>query len=85
MSKNCAKCGSDKIIEDVKAIDRGDYSSESDFTLAVDEFPDAIMFKQRIRSGVKTEVCGTCGYIEFYANEPQILYAAYQNKLKNKN
>lgn len=80
MSNNCIKCGSDKMIIDVKAIDKGDYNSEGDFIVAVDEYPEALIFKQRIRSGVKTNVCGDCGYIEFYASAPKMLWTAYQNR-----
>ncbi len=79
MVEGCAKCGSDKIIPQAKVIDRADYNTETDLTVAVDEKPDAFVFKQRIRSGVTAKVCGNCGYLELYADEPQSLYSAYQN------
>lgn len=83
MNQTCAKCHSEKIIPDATVIDRGDYSVEDEFSVAVDEKPDALMFKKRMRSDVGATVCGDCGYVEFYAKEPQNLYAAYQNKLRN--
>lgn len=83
MNGNCAKCHSEKIIPDAMVIDRAHYSAEDEFSVAVDEKPDALMFKQRMRSDVAAIVCGDCGYIEFFAKEPQNLYAAYQNKLRN--
>ncbi|MBA3784907.1 MAG: hypothetical protein H0X15_05105 [Acidobacteria bacterium] len=52
--------------------------------IAVDEQPDALMFKQRTKSDVKVSVCGDCGYLEFYAAEPGSMYQAYQNMLNNK-
>ncbi len=83
MNQNCAKCHSEKIIPDAMVIDRADYSVEDEFSIAVDEKPAALMFKQRMRSDVSAMVCGNCGYVEFYAKEPQNLYAAYQNRLRN--
>ena len=80
MSQKCEKCGSDKIVPQAKVIDRGDYSAEYELTLAVDENPEAFMFKQRIYSGVTAKVCGNCGFIEFYADNPQSLYSAYQKQ-----
>lgn len=76
----CIKCGSDKIIPQAKVIDRGDYNSEGDLSISIDEKPDAFIFKQRIRSGITAKVCGSCGFIEFYADEPESLYSAYQNQ-----
>jgi len=83
MNQSCAKCHSVKIIPDAMVIDRADYSVEDEFSVAVDEKPDALMFKQRIRSDVSATVCGDCGFTEFFAKEPQKLYSAYQNKLRN--
>ena len=51
--------------------------------IAVDAKPDAVFFKQRYKSGLKVSVCGECGYLEFYAEEPSRLYRAYQNMLNN--
>jgi predicted nucleic-acid-binding Zn-ribbon protein len=80
MSQKCEKCGSDKIIPRAKVIDRADYNAAGDLTVAVDENPDAFMFKQRVYASVTARVCGNCGFIELYADEPQSLYSAYQNQ-----
>ena len=80
MTDNCEKCGSNKIIPKAKVIDRGDYNAEGDLAISVDEKPDAFVFKQRIRSGVTAKVCGDCGFMEFYADDPQALYSAYLNQ-----
>ena len=80
MAQVCMKCGSDKIIPQVEIIDRGDYSAEGNLTVAINEKPDAFVFKQRIRSGVSAKVCGNCGFIELYADDPESLYSAYQNQ-----
>lgn len=83
MADKCSKCNSDKIIPKAKVIDRGDYNSEGDLVVAIDENPDALIFKERFRTTTIAKVCGNCGFIEFYANNPNELYQAYQNQLAN--
>ena len=78
--KSCPECNSQKIIEDAKAIDRGDYNATQDMQIAIDEEPNALIFKQRIFSSVKADVCADCGLVQFYAKEPKMLWAAYQNR-----
>lgn len=80
MNKNCEKCGSDKIIPQVKIIDRGDYNIPTDLTVLVEQNPNALIFKERVNSGVFAKVCGNCGFLELYANEPKKLYEAHENK-----
>ena len=81
--KNCPECNSQKIIVNAKAVDLGDYNSLNDMKVAVEEKPDALIFKQRIYSTVKAHVCADCGFIQFYAEDPKTLWAAYQNRQKN--
>lgn len=78
--KNCPECNSQKIIKDAKAIDRGDYNAANIMRLAVDEEPDALVFKRRNYSDITAEVCADCGYVAFYAADPQTLWEAYQNQ-----
>lgn len=80
MARICDKCGSDKIIPHAKVIDRIGSGAEGDLAVSVDEKPDAFMFKQRIRSGVSAKVCGNCGFLELYADDPASLYSAYENQ-----
>ncbi|MCY7348913.1 MAG: hypothetical protein LH614_22210 [Pyrinomonadaceae bacterium] len=63
-------------------LDTGQYASGY-LQIAVDEHPEAVVFKQRVRSSVKVSVCGDCGYLEFYAEQPGLMYRAYQNMLNN--
>lgn len=78
--KNCLECGSEKIVPEVKVIDRGHGHSTYNFTVAVDENPDAFIFKQRNYSDVKAKVCADCGFIGFYATDPKLLWQIYQRK-----
>lgn len=82
MSEACAKCNSPKLIRDALALDRDDYNAEGEMNVAVDEKPAALIFKQRIRSSVSAVVCGDCGYIEFYADDPDRLYRADRNRFR---
>jgi len=81
--KKCPDCNSEKIIKNAKAIDRGEGNVSMDFSVAVDEFPEAYVFKHRISSAVDADVCGECGFIQFYAKNPELLWDAYQNQEAN--
>lgn len=80
--KECPKCNSDKIVPNAMVLDTGQ-ASHGFLLIAFDEDPNALIFKNRIKSGVKVSVCGECGYLEFYAESPQAIYQAYQNMLEN--
>ncbi len=81
--KSCPECDSQKVIKDAKVIDRGDHNSSNDMRVSVDEKPDALIFKQRIYSTVRAHICADCGFIQFYAEDPNMLWLAYQNRQKN--
>jgi len=81
--KKCPDCNSEKIIKNAKAIDRGEGNVSMDLSVAVDEFPDALIFKQRIYSELDADVCGECGFIQFYAKNPELLWDAYQKQEVN--
>ncbi len=78
--KSCPDCNSQKIIKDAKALDRGDSNSNNDMRVSVDEKPDALIFKQRNYSDIRAHICGDCGFIQFYADDPKTLWMAYQNR-----
>jgi hypothetical protein len=78
--EKCPNCNSEKIIQNAKAIDRGDSNANLIFRVAVDESPDAFIFKKRVFSEVDADVCGECGFIQFYAKDPEALWTAYQNQ-----
>jgi len=51
--------------------------AEQNFTVRVDSDPTAMMFKKSTRSDVHAWICGQCGYIELYADNPGELYQAF--------
>lgn len=79
--KNCLKCSSDKIIPYARVLDTGHYAMGY-LQVAFDGDPDALFFKERTMCEADVSVCGSCGYLEFYATSPETLYESYQESLK---
>ncbi len=78
--KNCLKCDSDKIIPNARVLDTGQYAAGY-LHIAIEGDPDALFFKETTKCEAKVFVCGSCGYVEFYAENPNLIYQAYQNTL----
>lgn len=76
---SCLKCGSEEVIPDVYLIDRGRYDEEN-LEVAVEEHPQAWLFKGEVRTSLKAWVCGKCGYTELYAKDPETLLEAYRKQ-----
>lgn len=69
----CPKCSSADVIADAKAIDRGEGNAESELSVATFRNPSAFIFKGKQRSTLSAWVCGSCGFVEFYADHPEAL------------
>lgn len=70
-SAKCPKCGSEEVIADAKAIDRYDVGCQEELSVGVYRRPEALIFKDQRRSTLSAWVCGSCGYVEFYADSPR--------------
>lgn len=81
--KICPKCESDKIISDARVLDHADYSADVGLHVAVDEKPNAWILKNTEMSKVYAHICGECGFLEFYASEPNALYQAFLASKEN--
>lgn len=75
-AEKCSKCGSTAIVPRAMVADRNQ-NGEYDLRLRVDAQPSAMVFKHAARSAVHACVCSSCGYVEFYADDPQTLYDAF--------
>ena len=73
LTKKCPKCGSSDVIADAKALDRSHNSNQTELTVATFRKPDAILFKGQQKSTLSAWVCAECGFVEFYADSPEIL------------
>lgn len=82
---SCPKCGSDKIIPRVRIIDRYDTdpTKKSDLELEVYQKPSAWIFKGTKAGALQASVCGACGYVELFVENPAELYAVYEQAKEN--
>ena len=79
MMMPCPKCGSDKIIPNVRIVSREfDQLDSGDVSLEVYRQPEALLFKGTLRDPLRAQVCGQCGLTELYANDPGALWETHQ-------
>ncbi len=76
----CLKCGSDAMIPDVRVIDRGENNARKTAEIGVATKPNAVLFKGEVRSETYAMVCGDCGFIELYADDPATLWEAHVDR-----
>jgi predicted nucleic-acid-binding Zn-ribbon protein len=69
----CPKCQSTEFIPDVRVIDHADLNAPMDLGATIYREPDAWVFKMPILHRFHAQVCGACGYTEFYVENPQRL------------
>lgn len=87
MQKKCAACGSERIIPmapirnraDAALSNRGVINGEP--TITINTKPGAI-FGGVVYGRIHAWVCGDCGYMPLFADNPQELYEAYQQFLR---
>jgi len=85
MTEQCTKCGSSKIIPLVGIKDQGEHSDGSLRTHAVGYTnPDAWIFKGAVSARLHASICGECGYTELTAEQPALLYEAFQKAIAKK-
>lgn len=73
----CAKCGSDHILADVRILDRS-YVVTDSLTVELYEHPSALLFRGAHRGTLTARICGSCGYAEFYLGNPEDLYEVFE-------
>ena len=69
----CSKCASPKMID-------GAHIATADgprVVVGVDHHPDRGPLQRPVSTGIHAAVCGSCGFVEFYANRPGELYDSY--------
>jgi predicted nucleic-acid-binding Zn-ribbon protein len=79
----CPKCQSTKRVPNVRFIDRGDSNSTHDAALEIARHPEALIFRGSQRFALEANVCGECGYVELFVQDPQALWAAYEEQKAN--
>jgi predicted nucleic-acid-binding Zn-ribbon protein len=66
----CPKCGATEIIANAKAVDSTNSAPAGTISIATFRDPDALFFKGMQQTTLSAWVCTSCGYIEFYADDP---------------
>ena len=87
IQKRCAACGSEKIIPLATVRDRVQSAAlapiSAEPVIAINTNPHAGILAQRhVLSRIHAWVCGECGYMPLFADDPQELYTAYQEFLR---
>lgn len=72
----CLRCGSSHIIPDAEIND----SNGSTLKVTVHRRPDASVFKKPVQSKTRFQVCGVCGNVELYVEDPEGLWEAYLDR-----
>jgi predicted nucleic-acid-binding Zn-ribbon protein len=80
MPEKCPRCGSDKVMEDVRLRTEGFESAGGAAKLlaTVHSDPRALLFKGTVTGTLRGRVCGGCGYTEIYTTNFEQLYEAYR-------
>jgi hypothetical protein len=74
----CARCGSEKVIPDVKLIGRPQGAQGAGARLKRPPF----VFKDRIAREIGADICGECGHVELRAQHAGAIYQDYLRSLK---
>jgi predicted nucleic-acid-binding Zn-ribbon protein len=70
----CPKCGSKDCVPGARVFDPGSYR---DLLVGVDRRPSAMLLKGKVITSLFAKVCGSCGFTELYARNPQAIHAAW--------
>lgn len=71
----CSKCSSDQMMD-------GAYIAGADgprVVVGVERHPDKGRLTRAVSTQIHCAVCGSCGYVELWANKPTELYEAYRS------
>ena len=69
----CPKCHSTDIITNVRPLDFRHGNAQRTAELATYREPGAFLFKGKQSTTMSVWVCAQCGFVEFYADDPQTL------------
>lgn len=76
--KQCSVCGSIKVIPDVKIVDHGYMDSKHDLAIELHGNPRALVFKNTKKGVLHATVCGDCGHVDLFVNDPGELLEVYR-------
>jgi len=71
MNASCSKCGSTEILTDIPVVSGVDNLSVLYVSALAFNRPDARVFKGPVTHRFLARVCGSCGFAEFYVEDPK--------------
>ncbi|OZV70856.1 hypothetical protein [Winogradskyella aurantia] len=75
-TRSCHKCGSNKIIPEVKIVDYGHMNQMRDLSIHI-KTTDNIFFNKFEKGQLQANICGSCGNVELSVHNPYQLWEAY--------
>lgn len=79
-SMKCGRCGSEKVMSDLRIRDRYEAGMGQNLEVEVQGNPDAFLFKQAHREALRATVCGECGNVGLSVENPQALWKIYTER-----
>ena len=70
----CSKCASDHMMNGVYVAD----ATGARVVVGIDAHPDRGALPRPVSTQIHASVCGACGFVELYANQPGEMYDAYR-------
>lgn len=78
--EQCPRCQSSRGIPYAEVVDT---RAPSAVAIYVPMHPNALLLRGGTRSKLRAWVCGSCGYTELYADDPQSLWEIYRRSQEN--
>lgn len=75
----CAKCGSDKIMPNLRIHDIGKRRMDW-IGIEIVAKPEAVIFKDSHKEFMRATVCGDCGNVDLTVDNPKGLWETYTNR-----
>jgi hypothetical protein len=77
-AQRCLNCGSARLIRGVSLEDSAMSGGNAKIhAISFATRPEALIFTEKVYGDVTGVVCGSCGYIAFFASNPEELYEQY--------
>lgn len=75
---SCLRCGSTDIVPDLQVTEH-DYTRRMDTSLALDEYPTAMLLKNVTYAVVRGALCAECGHVELYCPDATRLVKRFKS------
>ena len=76
----CPKCSSDQMMDGAYLAD----ATSTRVVVGVERHPDHGPLERQASTQVHASVCGQCGFVELYADQPAELHDAYRRAARTR-